>query len=79
MPDKATPSHLQEVMYLTALEQIRCEVVQFHKLEEDYGRLEVQLQNGEAVIRNKIASEQQVKLYEETLKTHIEELQLEKY
>ena len=63
---------------MIVLEEVRTEVLRYQKLEEDYGRLELQLQSAEKAVRSKIGSEQQMKLYTESLKNHIDEISLEK-
>ena len=46
-------------------------MVKFHELEEDYTRLEAILQTLEAAVRSKVGTEQQMKLYTDSLKAHI--------
>ena len=76
--DKMIDHERNVEQYLIVLEEVRTEVLRYQKLEEDYGRLELQLQSAEKAVRSKIGSEQQMKLYTESLKNHIDEISLEK-
>ena len=58
--------------YIKGLEKVRSEIIKLKVVEEDYNRLEKLLQISENKVRTKIGIEQQMKLYTDSLKSHID-------
>ena len=58
--------------YIKGLEKVRSEIIKLKAVEEDYSRLEKLLQISENKVRAKIGTEQQMKLYTDSLKSHID-------
>ena len=57
--------------YLASLEQIKVEFIRCRQIQDDYSQIEDLLQKEEATIRKKMATEQQMKLYCDSLKLQI--------
>ena len=58
--------------YIKGLEKVRSEIIKLKTIEQDYSRLEKLLQTSENKVRTKIGTEQQMKLYSDSLKSHID-------